>query len=225
VITCTQFRREDTFCPKCGKENNDDASSCIRCGEALRKEEAPVTKKTLRGKSWKRFGTGFGIVVGVLLVILGIVGIVVAVSGGKQNETTTENGTATNELITKDASEMVLTLDDFEAGWTLSSSENITASKASSESAYEVLFYRPYTFLRNEVAVYASIDLAKAVYSSQVPTKVSLEHPGIGDECFLDAPNLLAEVLVFRKENVVVWVSAILGKTQPYAGKVEAKIS
>ncbi len=221
MITCTQFRREDTFCPECGKENRDDASSCIHCDEALRKEEAPVAKKTLRGKSWKRFGIGFSIVAGVLLVILGIVGIVVAVSGGKQNETTTENGTA----ITKDASEMVLTPDDFGAGWTLSSSENTTASMAGSESAYKVIFYKSYTFLRNEVAVYPSIDLAKAVYSSQVPTKVSLEHPSIGDECFLDASNPLAEVLVFRKENVVVWVSAILEKTQPYARKVEAKIS
>jgi hypothetical protein len=222
VTICTQFGREDTFCPECGKENKDDASSCIHCGESLRKEEAPVTKKTLRGKSWKRFGAGFGIVVGVVLVI---VGIVVAVSGGKQNGTTTENGTATNELITKDASEMVLAPDDFESGWTLSSSENTTASKAGSESAYKVLFYKSYTFLRNEVAVYPSIDSAKAVYSSQVPTTVSLEHPSIGDECFLDASNPLAEVLVFRKENVVVWVSAILGKTQPYAMKVEAKIS
>lgn len=120
---------------------------------------------------------------------------------------------------------MVLTPDDFGAGWTLSSSENTTASMAGSESAYKVIFYKSYTFLRNEVAVYPSIDLAKTVYSSQVPTKDSLEHPSIGDECFLDASNPLAEVLVFRKENVVVWMSAILEKTQPYAVKVEAKIS
>lgn len=129
------------------------------------------------------------------------------------------------QLITKNASEMVLTLDDFEAGWTLSSSEDMTAATVGSQSAYKVTFQQMYTVVRNEVTVYSSIDAARTAYAEKVPTSVPVYHPSIGDECLLDvSKSPYVETLVFRENNVVVSVYANEGESESYARKVEAKI-
>jgi hypothetical protein len=108
---------------------------------------------------------------------------------------------------------MVLTSNDFEDGWSLANSEDITALKAGSQSAHEVTFL-PQSFtvamtgVVVEVAVYPSIDLARDAYSKVMPVTLSVEHPSIGDECTLYLRNYSTEVTFFREKNVVAWVSS-----------------
>jgi hypothetical protein len=119
----------------------------------------------------------------------------------------------TPDLVTKNASEMVLTSNDFEDGWSLANSEDITALKAGSQSAHEVTFL-PQSFtvamtgVVVEVAVYPSIDLARDAYSKVMPVTLSVEHPSICDECTLYLRNYSTEVTFFREKNVVAWVSS-----------------
>ncbi|MDM7940084.1 MAG: zinc-ribbon domain-containing protein [Methanothrix sp.] len=218
------------FCRKCGKENKDDASFCIHCGQAIAKAETTAPQQTSKGKFWKRFGIGCGIVAGVLIIIGVLAAIFGSQNGTENNQNGTENnqnGTPTDGLVTKAASEMVLTLDDFqEAGWTLSKNEDITALKTGSESAHRVYFISQslMTGVGVGVAVYPSIQSARDAYSSLIPTNVSIEHPSIGDECFLYLPNWYTEETVFRDKNVIVWVVASRYESESYARKVEAKI-
>ena len=134
-----------------------------------------------------------------------------------------------SQLITKDASELVLTINDFEAGWTQKSAEVVT--KEGARSAYHVYFYKGTSYppvVQNTVAVYPSIDLAQKVYLDEKPTNVSLEYPKIGDECFLNIAVPQSKLLVFRKSNIVVWVRLQqdeYGDVEPYAEVIESKIS
>ena len=132
------------------------------------------------------------------------------------------------DLITKDASELVLVIADFEPGWVQHSAE--PATKEGAQSAYHVyfregIFYPP--VVQNTVAVYPSIDLAKQVYLGEKPANVSLEYPKIGDECFLDTSVSVNQRLVFRKGNVVVWLwlqQDPFGDIKSHARIIEGKI-
>jgi hypothetical protein len=134
-----------------------------------------------------------------------------------------------SQLITKDASQLVLTVEDFEPGWTRHSAES--ATKEGAQSAYHVYFYKGTFYppvVQNTVAVYPSIDSAKQVYLSEKPQNVSLEYPKIGDECFINAAVDINKLLVFRKSNVVVWIwlqQDMFGDVKPYARILEKKIS
>ncbi len=133
-----------------------------------------------------------------------------------------------SQLVTKDASELVLTINDFEAGWTRKSAEAVT--KEGAQSAYHVYFYKGTSYppvVQNTVAVYPSIDLAQKVYLDEKPTNVSLEYPKIGDECFLNIAVPQSKLLVFRKSNVVVWLwlqQDQFGDVKPYARILEKRI-
>ncbi len=140
--------------------------------------------------------------------------------------------TAEPALITKDASEMVLTIADFEPGWVLPSAGSTT--KEDARSAYHVYFYDgsmlPYPpVIKNTTAVYPSVELAEQVYLDTVPQNVSLENPKIGDASFLDISIPQNKLLVFRKSNAVVWLWLQLdtfgfNDLKPYARIIEAKI-
>jgi len=136
------------------------------------------------------------------------------------------------QLISKDASELVLTIADFKPGWVQQSAE--PATKEGAQSAYHVYFYDGSLLplsppvIQNTVAVYPTIEQAQQVYLSEVPKNVSLENPKIGDESFLDISISINKRLVFRRTNVVVWVwlqQDMFGDVEPYAKIVEKRIS
>jgi hypothetical protein len=132
-------------------------------------------------------------------------------------------------VVTKDASEMVLMIGDFKAGWVRHSAAPTT--KEGAQSAYSVYFYEGGTVypavVQNIVAVYPSMELAEQVYIDEVPTNISVETSDIGDECFLDVSIPVEDYLVFRKSNVVVWLwlqQDMFGDVKSYARIVERKI-
>ena len=134
-----------------------------------------------------------------------------------------------SQLVTKDASELVLTIADFELGWVQQKAEPIT--KEGAQSAYYVYFYEGKStypaVVQNKTAVYPSIELAQQVYLNEIPKNVSVENPKIGDECFLDISIPVQKRLVFRKSNVVVWLwlqQDMFGDVKPYARIIEQKI-
>ena len=135
-------------------------------------------------------------------------------------------------LVTKDASELVLTIGDFEAGWRQQTER--PATREGAQSAYFASFIKgtySVTIVENWVAVYPSVDVARDVYVGEKPKDVSLEYPNIGDECFMNIAVLQIKELVFRRSNVVVWVttssplSASSYETESYARVVEQKIT
>lgn len=136
-----------------------------------------------------------------------------------------------SQLITKDASELVLTIADFEPGWVQQSAK--TTTKEGAQSAYHVYFYDGKLLplsppvIQNTTAVYPSIELAQQVYLDAVPKNVSVENPQIGDECFLDISIPVQKRLVFRKSNVVVWLwlqQDPFGDVKSYARIIEERI-
>lgn len=54
------------FCPKCGKEINDDAAVCVHCGRSLqqRPEENPEFQESK---------SGLGVVLGLFLGLIGLI--------------------------------------------------------------------------------------------------------------------------------------------------------
>ena len=132
------------------------------------------------------------------------------------------------QLITKDASQLVLAISDFKPGWTQLKSEPMT--KQGAQSAYHSYFFQGTVYpsvVQNTVAVYPSLDSAKQVYLSEKPQNVSLEYPKTGDECFINTAVDINKLLVFRKSNVVVWIwlqQAPFDDINPYAKIVEGKI-
>jgi len=136
------------------------------------------------------------------------------------------------QLISKDASELVLTIADFKPGWVQLGAEPTT--KEGAQTAYDVEFYdgsllrKTPPVIQNTIAVYPSIEQAQEVYLSEVPKNVSLENPKIGDESFLDISIPISKRLVFRKSNVVVWIwlqQDMFGDVKPYAKIIEKRIS
>lgn len=151
-----------------------------------------------------------------LTLVFGIIGCSTSNTGDQETET--------DYLVTKQASELVLTMDEVGEGWTQTSTENTTNARTGAQSAFARYYFRN-TPMKIAAAVYPSIQRAKDVYSNEIPTKVSLDHPAIGDKCFLDTSNNVgASRLVFRRKNVVVWVAVRYYGTQYYARMVEAKI-
>jgi len=131
-------------------------------------------------------------------------------------------------LITQNASELVLAVEDFEPGWVQQSAK--PATKEGAQSAYHVYFYKGTfypTVVQNTVAVYDSIDLAKQVYLGEKPQNVSLEYPKVGNECFLNIAVAENQRLVFRTSNVVVWLwlqQDMFGDVKSYARIIEGRI-
>ena len=135
------------------------------------------------------------------------------------------------QLITDNATELVLTIMDFEPGWVQHSAE--PSNEEGAVSAYHVYYYDGSVLplsppvIQNTTAVYPSIELAQQVYSNEVPKNVSVGNPQIGDECFLDISIPIQKRLVFRKSNVVVWLRLqqdTLGDVKPYARILDKRI-
>lgn len=57
------------YCPKCGKEVNDDAVVCIHCGRSL-KEEKPANPEHNESKT--ALGVIFGLFLGLIGLLIGI---------------------------------------------------------------------------------------------------------------------------------------------------------
>lgn len=124
---------------------------------------------------------------------------------------------------------MTLTLDDMGAGWAqgnaiapalqqVTSSSHVYYSQGSS--------YAP--GVQNTVAVYRSIDMANRAYAKEKEANLSTSNPNIGDECLLNESVPINKLLVFRKNNVVVWLWVKQykdGNIEGYARKVEQKIT
>lgn len=131
-------------------------------------------------------------------------------------------------LVTKDASDIVLRIHDFEPDWTQRDAKAV--AKEGAVSAYQVYFHKGVFYppvVQNIVAVYPTIDMAEQVYLAEKPQNVSLEYPPIGDECLLDSSIPTNQRLVFRKSNVVVWLwlqQDPFGEIESYAKIVESKI-
>lgn len=135
-------------------------------------------------------------------------------------------------VITRQAYEMVLTLDDMGSGWSQSSAAS--PKRGFIYSSSHVIFSQGSSFapvVQNTVTVYRSIDAAADAYEKEVPTTATgstLSHPNIGNECFLNDAVTNNKVLVFRKNNVVVWIQIQQDKTGDplyYAQIVNQKIT
>jgi len=164
------------------------------------------------------------LIVSILLVVL----LVALAACGSTATSPTSKSSPSPQIVTKDASQLVLALSDFEPGWTQLNSEPET--KPNAQSAYYSYFYKGTLYppvIQNIVAVYPTTDLAKQVYLGEKPTNVSLEYPKIGDECFINTAVDIDKLLVFRKSNVVVWIwlqQAPLDDIKPFAKIIVGKI-
>lgn len=61
------------LCPKCGKENEDDASLCTQCGATLGKQDDQPAKMSSRRKSIVILA-----IAGIVVVILALIGVCIA---------------------------------------------------------------------------------------------------------------------------------------------------
>jgi hypothetical protein len=135
---------------------------------------------------------------------------------------------AAESLIRKEASTMTLTLDDMGQGWLKGNS--VQASKGEVTSSSSVHYYKGTSFspvVQNTVAVYRSISSAVRAYATDEANQSSVTHPAIGNECFLNDTVLINKLLVFRKQNVVVWIwlqQDKKGDIEHYANILEPRI-
>jgi hypothetical protein len=134
-----------------------------------------------------------------------------------------------SQLITANASELVLNELDVPPGWV--QTRNQQEDKLNAQSAYYVSFtYKIgilHPIMKNWVAVYPSIDLAEQGYQQIIYQNGSLEYPDIGDECFLDISASKNTFLVFRQNNVVVslWFQEDkFNEVMKYAGILDNRI-
>jgi hypothetical protein len=81
--------------------------------------------------------------------------------------------------------------------------------------------------IQNQLAVYRSIDNAESAFAREKQTNAASSNPAIGDECLLNDSVAINKVLIFRKNNVVVWIwlkQYKEGDIQRYGRIVEQKI-
>ncbi len=132
-------------------------------------------------------------------------------------------------LVTKQAYDMVLSMDDMGSGWI--KGNVFPPSYRYSTSSSSVSYFRGAAYaptVQNTVVVYREIKMAQDAYENARPANATLTNPSIGDECFLNNSVLIDKLLVFRKSNVVVWVWLKQDKTgdiENYARIVEKKIT
>lgn len=110
-------------------------------------------------------------------------------------------------LITKQASTMTLTLQDMGQGWAQGTAVPGAIRQTSSFShAYftQGSAYAP--SVQNTVAVYRSISAAESAYASEKKTNAASSNPGIGNECLVNDSVPINKLLIFRQNNIVVWL-------------------
>ena len=169
----------------------------------------------------------------MIAVVIGVVALI-ANSGSHETAPTTQNPPV---FVNKDASQLVLTLADLanlkEQRW--KQTESKPSSVADAQSAYEVHFDKE-TFvgygtyqqaIGNEVAVFPTIEVAKAVYTREKNTDWHsdiVEKSDIGDEAFWVGG--IGQRLIFRRANVVVWLALSFGgDIESFAAVIEKKIA
>jgi len=82
--------------------------------------------------------------------------------------------------------------------------------------------------VQNTVAVYRSISAAENAYEKERQANVSASSPVIGNECLLNDSVPINKLLVFRRNNVVVWLwlkQYKEGDIERYARMVEQRIT
>lgn len=132
-------------------------------------------------------------------------------------------------LIRTEACKMVLTLDDMGDGWVKGNA--VPPSRGEVISSCSVHYYKGSSFspvLQNTVAVYRSIDYASRAFAREETSQTVVTHPGYGDECFMNDSVAINKLLVFRKDNVVVWIwlqNDKKGNIESYARIIEQKIT
>jgi len=132
-------------------------------------------------------------------------------------------------LITKQASQMTLTIDDMGQGWTRGNAVAPAIQQVTSSS--HVYYTQGSSYapgVQNTVAVYRSIAGAENSFAREKQANLSTSNPGIGTECLLNDSVPINKLLVFRKNNVVVWVwlkQYKEGDIERYARIVEQRIT
>jgi hypothetical protein len=132
-------------------------------------------------------------------------------------------------IINKQASQMALTSADMGQGWLKSTA--YPPSKAQANSITLIQYIQGGAFspkVLNMVAVFRSIQAAQNTYEMEKPATATLSYPHFGDECFLSDSVLINKELVFRKNNVVVWIwvqNDKSGDPEHYAEIILGKVS
>jgi len=132
-------------------------------------------------------------------------------------------------LITRQASLMTLTLKDMGSGWAQGSA--IAPSIQQVTSSSHVYYTQGSSYapgVQNTVAVYRTISFAENAYAKEKQANPAVSNPGIGDECLLNDSVPINKVLIFRKNNVVVWLWVNQykeGDIERYARIVEQRIT
>ena len=102
---------------------------------------------------------------------------------------------------------MTLTIDDMGAGWARGNAVAPALQQVTSSS--HVYYTQGSSYapgVQNTVAVYRSIDMANKAYAKEKAANLATSNPNIGDECLLNDSVPLNKLLIFRKNNVVVWL-------------------
>ena len=124
---------------------------------------------------------------------------------------------------------MTLTIDDMGPGWTRGNAVGPAIQQVTSSS--HVYYTQGSSYapgVQNTVAVYRSIAGAENAFAREKQANLSASSPGIGAECLLNDSVPINKLLIFRKNNVVVWVWLKQykdGDIERYARIVEQRIT
>jgi len=100
-----------------------------------------------------------------------------------------------------------MTISDYGSGWLLSSSKDETKSGAITAHISVFANTSNTSTVTTEVAVYPDVATAHQVYLGEVPQNMGTSNPNKGDESFSTTFTSLLQKLVFRKANVVAWIT------------------
>ena len=140
-----------------------------------------------------------------------------------------DNSLDATALISKQAYQMTLTLDDMGTGWAKGNAVAPAIQQVTSSS--HVYYTQGSAYapgVQNSVAVYRSIAVANSAYAREKEANPANSNPNIGDECLLNDAAPINKLLVFRKNNVVVWLwlkQYKEGDIEGYARIVEQRIT
>ena len=124
---------------------------------------------------------------------------------------------------------MTLTIDDMGTGWARGNAVAPAIQQVTSSS--HVYYTQGSSYapgVQNTVAVYRSIAVANSAYAREKEANLAASNPNIGDECLLNDSVPINKLLIFRKNNVMVWVwlkQYKEGDIEHYARMVEQRIT
>lgn len=124
---------------------------------------------------------------------------------------------------------MTLTIDDMGTGWARANAVAPAIQQVISSS--HVYYTQGSSYapgMQNTVAVYRSMSAANNAYAKEKESNLAASNPDIADECLLNDSVSINKLLIFRKNNVVVWLwlkQYKEGNIERYARIVEQKIT